>query len=42
MLPRIVALGSVDEDELEFSDDGQLGGPEASCSRRSWRTSHGG
>lgn len=30
MLPRIVALGSVDEDELEFSDDGQLGGPEAS------------
>ena len=30
VLPRIVALGSVDEDELEFSDDGQLGGPEAS------------
>ena len=30
MFPRIVALGSVDEDELEFSDDGQLGGPEAS------------
>ncbi|MGD9836206.1 MAG: double-strand break repair protein AddB [Afipia sp.] len=29
VLPRIVALGSVDEDELEFSDDGQLGGPEA-------------
>lgn len=30
VLPRIVALGSVDEDELEFSDDGQLGGPEVS------------
>ena len=30
MLPRIVALGSVDEDELEFSDDGQLGGSDAS------------
>jgi len=30
VLPRIVALGSVDEDELEFSDDGQLGGPESS------------
>ncbi|EGP09329.1 ATP-dependent nuclease subunit B [Bradyrhizobiaceae bacterium SG-6C] len=30
VLPRIVALGSVDEDELEFSDDGQLGGSEAS------------
>ena len=30
VLPRIVALGSVDEDELEFSDDGQLGGPDAS------------
>jgi len=30
VLPRIVALGSVDEDELEFSDDGQLGGAEAS------------
>lgn len=29
VLPRIVALGSVDEDELEFSD-GQLGGSEAS------------
>ncbi|MGL4557991.1 MAG: double-strand break repair protein AddB, partial [Afipia sp.] len=30
VLPRIVALGSVDEDELEFSDDGLLGGPDAS------------
>lgn len=30
VLPRIVALGSVDEDELEFADDGQFGGPEAS------------
>lgn len=30
VLPRIVALGSVDEDELEFSGDGQLGGTEAS------------
>jgi ATP-dependent helicase/nuclease subunit B len=30
MLPRIVALGSVDEDELEFSDAAQLGGAEAS------------
>jgi ATP-dependent helicase/nuclease subunit B len=30
VLPRIVALGSVDEDELEFSDNGQLGGVEAS------------
>jgi ATP-dependent helicase/nuclease subunit B len=29
VLPRIVALGSVDEDELEFSDAAQLGGPEA-------------
>src|SRR5690242_10857612 len=29
VLPRIVGLGSVDEDELEFSD-GQLGGPDAS------------
>ncbi len=29
VLPRIVALGSVDEDELEFSDDGQLSGPDA-------------
>jgi ATP-dependent helicase/nuclease subunit B len=31
VLPRIVALGSVDEDELEFSNDGQLGGSEASA-----------
>jgi ATP-dependent helicase/nuclease subunit B len=30
VLPRIVALGSVDEDELEFSDAAQLGGAEAS------------
>lgn len=30
VLPRIVALGSVDEDELEFSDATQLGGFEAS------------
>ncbi|CAN5159685.1 double-strand break repair protein AddB [soil metagenome] len=30
VLPRIVALGSVDEDELEFSDDGRLGGGEVS------------
>ncbi len=30
VLPRIVALGSVDEDELEFSDATQLGGAEAS------------
>lgn len=30
VLPRIVALGSVDEDELEFSDDGLLGGADAS------------
>ncbi len=30
VLPRIVALGSVDEDELEFSGNGQLGGAEAS------------
>ncbi|HEX7882509.1 MAG TPA: double-strand break repair protein AddB [Afipia sp.] len=30
VLPRIIALGSVDEDELEFSDNGQLGGVEAS------------
>lgn len=30
VLPRIVALGSVDEDELEFSDASQLGGFEAS------------
>lgn len=30
VLPRIVALGSVDEDELEFSDAAQLGGPETS------------
>ena len=29
VLPRIVALGSVDEDELEFSDDWQLSGPDA-------------
>ncbi len=27
VLPRIVALGSVDEDELEFSDAAQLGRP---------------
>ncbi len=30
VLPRIVALGSVDEDELEFSGAAQLGGVEAS------------
>ncbi len=30
VLPRIVALGSVDEDELEFSDAAQLGGTAAS------------
>ncbi len=30
VLPRIVALGSVDEDELEFSGDEQLSGAEAS------------
>ncbi len=30
VLPRIVALGSVDEDELEFSGTGELGGADAS------------